>query len=132
MTIKRIGLTVIRDGKALLVKEKDWNFIGFAGGSIESDEDDIQCLKREVKEEFGVGVKESSVKYFDTFEGDAAGKDAGKKVEIKLFLMEFDEEPKETEEVEDIYWFGKDDNLSGLDKLDKLIFKSLIEKGLVK
>ncbi len=131
--IPKIGLTVIRDGRALLVKEKGWNFVGFAGGSIESGEDDSGCLKREVQEEFGVNLKEGSVKYFGIFEGDAAGEeDIGKRVKMKMFIVEFDDEPKKTEEVEEIYWLGKDDDLEELDKLDKSIFESLIKSSLVK
>ena len=131
--IPRIGLTVIKDGRALLVREKGWNFVGFAGGGIESGEDNIQCLEREVKEEFGVGIKKDSIKYFGTFEGDAAGEeDAGKIVEMKMFIAKFDKEPKKTEEIEKIFWLGKDDDLREVDKLDKLIFKALIKSGLVK
>jgi 8-oxo-dGTP diphosphatase len=131
--IPKIGLTVIRNGKALLVKERDWNFIGFAGGTRKPEEDDMRCLKREVKEEFGIQLKEGSVKYFGTFEDEAAGKDdIGKRVEIKLFLVEFDKEPNKTKEIEEIFWLGKDDDLIELGKVDKLIMESLIEKGLVK
>lgn len=44
------------DGKVLLVHSKKYGYLKFPGGGIESGEDHVQALCREVREETGLEV----------------------------------------------------------------------------
>jgi 8-oxo-dGTP pyrophosphatase MutT (NUDIX family) len=128
--ISKVGLTSIRDGKALLVRESDWNFIGFAGGSKKPGEDDIQCLERESLEEFELTLR--GAKYLSTFCGES--EENREKMEMRMYIVEFAGEPKATKEIEEIYWLGKDDYsaIEKLGKIDRSIIEYLIRKSLIK
>ena len=52
-----VGLLIIKNKKVLMVKEYDKDFYVLPGGRMEKGERPIDALKRELKEELGVGVK---------------------------------------------------------------------------
>jgi 8-oxo-dGTP pyrophosphatase MutT (NUDIX family) len=52
---KAVGLLFIKNNEILLVREKD-DFWKLPGGKPESRESDIECLKREIKEELDTDV----------------------------------------------------------------------------
>lgn len=54
---KSCGCIIIKDGKVLLVYEKNRNFWGFPKGHMEEGENEIQTALREVKEEVGLEVE---------------------------------------------------------------------------
>lgn len=56
----------------------------FLGGKPEGQESDIECVKREVKEEIDVNVIEGSIKYSSSFENIAYNK-KNTKVNIRLY-----------------------------------------------
>ena len=53
---KSCGCIIIKNGKVLLVYEKNRNFWGFPKGHVEKGETEIETALREVKEEVGLDV----------------------------------------------------------------------------
>ena len=53
---KSCGCIIIKNGKVLLVYEKNRNFWGFPKGHVENGETEIETALREVKEEVGLDV----------------------------------------------------------------------------
>lgn len=53
---KSCGCIIIKNGKVLLVYEKNRNFWGFPKGHMEDGENEVQTALREVKEEVGLDV----------------------------------------------------------------------------
>ncbi len=84
-------------GQEIFVGKNKWE-IHDAGGTVEKGEADIECLRRELKEEFGVDL--ASYKYLDTFE-DPAALDPTKMVVMKVYLVEIRGEPKAQSEVDE-------------------------------
>lgn len=54
---KSCGCIIIKNGKVLLVYEKNRNFWGFPKGHVENGETEIETALREVKEEVGLDVE---------------------------------------------------------------------------
>lgn len=55
---------IIKENKVAMVYSHKYDYFKFPGGGIESDEDKLAALKREILEETGLTVLESSVKEF--------------------------------------------------------------------
>lgn len=87
--IDKVALINILDKKVLVALSKFKLKLYLPGGKRESDESDIECLKREIKEELNVDIKENSVRYFGIFEAPADGKDAGIMVRMKCYFADY-------------------------------------------
>ena len=75
--IYKAALAVFKDKKMLQVRtNKESDVFYTLGGKIEEGESDLECLKREVKEEIDCEIEESSIKFLSEFEDVAHGKDA--------------------------------------------------------
>lgn len=132
MKISKVGAAVIKDGKVLVVKESGWEKYGFPGGTIKPNENDVACLVREVKEELNANIKMDSLKYLGTYE-DMAMNEPDKIIQIKLYALELENNPEKTSEIEDMFWFSKDDNFEILGPIDKnYLVPVLIDNNLVK
>ena len=129
--IHKVGAAIIRDNKVLVVKERGWKKYGIPGGTLKSNEKGIDCLTREIKEELNVNVKTDSLKYLGTFE-DIAMNEPNKIIHIKLYKIEVEKDPIKTPEIEDMFWFGKNDDWNKLGPIDKnYILPVLVKRGLV-
>ena len=103
--IQKIALAVFKDKKMLQVRTHKQKEVFFTlGGKIEEGESEIECLKREVKEEVGCEVVESSLKYLTTFQDIAHGKE-GEMVNIKVYEGKLIGDPKPQSEIVEIGWF---------------------------
>jgi 8-oxo-dGTP diphosphatase len=130
--IYKIGAAIIKNDKILVVKEAGWEKYGLPGGTIKKNEEVFDCLEREIKEELNADVKRDSLEYLGVFE-DAAMNEPDTLVQIKVYRAELESGPSKTSEVEDMFWFGKDDDFEKLGPIDKnKILPALIKKGLIK
>lgn len=128
----KVGLAIVKNKKVLTTREIDSaGFYFLPGGRIEGGETDIQALEREILEELGVQIKRESIKYLDVFE-DVTTTDPNARVSIKLFIGDVIGEPSPSNEIEEIGWFGRDDDWSKLGIIDRnKIFPALKERELI-
>lgn len=107
----KIGLLILNDDKTkFLVCEKD-NFTSdfiMPGGQLEKNEDEVECLAREILEEMSVKLDRKNLKYIDEYVDVAAG-DPTKDVSIKLYVGHVLGDPKPSSEIKKFHWIGKDD-----------------------
>jgi 8-oxo-dGTP pyrophosphatase MutT (NUDIX family) len=107
----KIGLLLLsEDETKFLVCEKNnftTDFI-MPGGKIERGESDIECLKRELKEELQVQIDDASLKFLGEYIDVAAG-DPTKDVSIKLYQGKITGTPKPSQEITGIQWLGRED-----------------------
>ena len=123
--------TLIQIEKILstLSKGKDTYYI--PGGKRIEGETDNETLIRECKEELTIDIIESSIKYYGTFEAQAHGKAEGILVKMTCYMADFNGEIKADSEIQEIRWLTYND-LDKISPVDKLIFKDLYDKNLLK
>lgn len=129
--IDKIAFIYLKDGKILstLSKGKDTYYI--PGGKREGTESDEETLLRECKEELTIDIIKDSIKYYGTFEAQAHGKAEGILVRMTCYMASFEGELKPSSEIQEIRWLDYN-NLDIISPVDKLIFKDLYEKKLIK
>lgn len=129
--IDKIAFIYLKDKKILstLSKGKDTYYI--SGGKREGEEKDEETLIRECKEELTIDIIKDTIKYYGTFEAQAHGKSEGILVKMTCYMADFKGEIKASSEIQEIRWLDYS-NLDIISPVDKLIFKDLYEKDLIK
>lgn len=130
--INKVALAVFKDKKLLQVRSHKQNEVFFTlGGKIEKGESEIDCLKREVKEEIDCEVDESSLKFLHEFEDVAHGKDKAL-VNISMYEGKLIGEPQPTSEVVEIGYFDSTSDKKHLSEIaQRRIFPWLKNNGYV-
>lgn len=129
--INKIGLVIIQDKKVLLVRKKNTDKLIIPGGKIRPNEEYSVNLRREIQEELSTGINLKSLKYLDYFE-EKAEFESNHLLKMHLYQGELMAEPLASSEIEEIVWFGKNDDFSKLSNvLKKLIIPYLINKKLI-
>ncbi len=133
----KIGLLIVLNDRILLCRKKDYTSkLILPGGKIEAGEDDITCLKREIKEELGsdneiIGVPSYVGTYIDKASSDDPKEN--KFVRIKLYQGNIKHEARPTSEIKEIIWFTQDSEWNDLSPILKnKIFPDLIKRGILK
>jgi len=129
--IDKIAFLYLKDGKILstLSKGKDTYYI--PGGKREGMEKDEETLIRECKEELTIDIRKDTIEYYGTFEAQAHGKSEGVLVKMTCYMAEFEGKIQASSEIQEIRWLDYS-NLDIISPVDKLIFKDLHEKGILK
>jgi len=129
--IDKIAFIYLKDGKILstLSKGKDTYYI--PGGKREGLEKDAEALIRECKEELTIDIIKDTIKYYGTFEAQAHGKSEGVLVKMTCYMADFEGEIEASSEIQKIRWLDYS-NLDIISPVDKLIFKDLYDKELIK
>lgn len=105
MTIRKVALAYIKDRKVIMVRSAQNPEVFYTlGGKIESGETEIECLRREVKEEIDVGIATTTLKFLREFEGVAHGKE-NTMVNIRLYYGEIVGKPKASNEIAEVRYF---------------------------
>lgn len=131
-TIRKVALAVFKEKKMLQVRSKKHPEVFFTlGGKLEKGETEIEGLKREVKEEVGCEIEESSLKFLHEFEDIAHGKD-GASVNIRMYEGKLIGEPEASSEIAEIGYFDTNSGKKHLSTIaQRTIFPWLKKHGLI-
>ena len=103
--IRKTALAVFKDKKMLMVRTHRNDEVFYTlGGTIEQDEDGIDCLHREVKEEVDAEIQDGTIKFLREFEAPAHGR-VNTIVNIRLYAGELRGEPTPSSEIVEIQYF---------------------------
>ncbi|MDP2720973.1 MAG: NUDIX domain-containing protein, partial [bacterium] len=103
--IEMVGFLVFKDRKFLMVRShKNEEVFYLLGGKLDKGESDIDCIKREVKEEVDCDVDDSSIEYLNEFQDVAHGKE-NTLLRVRIYKGNLFGEPKPSSEIADIGWF---------------------------
>lgn len=130
--IHKVALAVFKDKKLLQVRTGKQNRVFFTlGGKLEPGESEIECLKREVKEEVGCEIDESSLKFLTEFEDMAHGKENAM-LNVRMYEGKLIGEPRPSSEVVEIGWFDSKSDKKHLSTIAKrAIFPWLKKHGYI-
>ena len=129
--INKVALAVFKEKQMLQVRTSKQEEVFYTlGGKYEEGESDIECLKREVKEEIGCNIDEDSLKFLAEFE-DVAHEDQGM-LHIRMYEGELIGEPRPSSEIVEIGYFDSKSNPKNLSVIAKrTIFPWLKKKGYI-
>lgn len=105
-TRTRIGGIIIQENKLLMLLGKGYPDLWTPGGKIEEDENDEECLKRELKEEIGVELIES--KLFNEYHSESFYS-PGKFIIERTYLVKIEGNIIPAMEIDSIVWLTKED-----------------------
>ena len=130
--IYKVALAVFNKKKILQVRTKRLDKVFFTlGGKIEEGESDMECLKREVREEVGCELDVSSLNFLQEFEDVAHGKN-GDLVNIRMYQGKLIGEPKPSSEVVEIGYFDSNSDKKNLSAIaQRTIFPCLKKRGYI-
>lgn len=130
--IKKSALAVVEGNRLLLVRKSGSSDLLTPGGKIEEGESAVEALKREIVEELGCGVDESSLVSLGSFEDFTT--DGSSTVSIALYSGKLAGKPKASSEIEELVWVTAKD--SALPRLTPVIRNKilpfLVGKGMLK
>ncbi|MFH6786296.1 MULTISPECIES: NUDIX hydrolase [Methylobacterium] len=102
--IVKVGLALLRDQEILLVRKKGSFYFILPGGKPELGETDVVALSREIEEELGCTLDESTLRLIGSFSDVAAGL-VDTEVTVQLYTGKLIGTPKAQAEIEDLVWF---------------------------
>jgi len=132
--IHKAGLLVTHNGRILLCRKKhSTSLLILPGGKLEhaeaARETAEDCLRRECREELG-DVEIANLRFVGDYASPAAGAE-DKIVRIELFSGELRGAPEPHAEIEELVWFGPDDDVTLLaPSLRDVILLDLRRRGL--
>jgi len=104
--IDKVALISISNKKVLTALSQLKSKLYLPGGKREPNESDTDCLKREIMEELNVTIKEDSIRYFDTFEAPADGKDENVLVRMTCYFADYSGTLEASSEIVSFEWIG--------------------------
>lgn len=102
--IQKVALAVFKDKKLLMVRSKKHKVFFSLGGKIEGSESDLECLKREVREEVRCRIDESSIKFLVELNDVAHGR-KDSILNMRLYEGRLIGNPKPSSEIAEIAYF---------------------------
>lgn len=136
----KIGLLVLNENQtAFLVcepgkKYKDKRVTQYLmpGGQLE-EKSEIECLKREIKEELNCDIDEKSITYISEYV-DISAATPERDVMIKLYSGNLIGTPKPSSEIGALHWIGKNDvdNQKVSSIIKNKIIPDLVRRGILK
>lgn len=129
--IHKVALAVFQEKKMLQVRTNKQEEVFYTlGGKIKKGESDIDCIKREILEEIGCEVDESSLRYLTTFEDIAHGGQAV--LYLKMYEGQLKGVPKPKSEIVEIGYFDTNSNPKNLSIIaQRTIFPWLKKHGYI-
>lgn len=129
--IYKTALAIFKDRKMMMVREEKSAEAFFTpGGTIEKGESGIDCLHREIKEELGTTIEESSLKLLREFETPAYGR-KNTLVNIQLYEGELHGDPMPSSEIVEVAYFDTSVDRKHLTPITIQIFDWLKKEGRI-
>lgn len=133
----KIGMLILNEDKTkFLVCEKSPQHVTsdyiMPGGKLE-EENDIECLKAEIKEELNCEIEIGSLKLINEYTDVAAGR-PDRDVSIKLYSGNIIGTPTPSTEIKHIHWIGASDQTNPRVSpiIRNKILPDLISRGILK
>jgi 8-oxo-dGTP pyrophosphatase MutT (NUDIX family) len=101
------ALLIGADGRTLLVRKRGTAAFMQPGGKIESGEQPVVALARELEEELGIQIDPAQADYLGSFTASAAN-EPGFQVHCELFMVRIDDEVVPAAEIEEAVWISAD------------------------
>lgn len=108
--IEKHAAIITRGRRLLVVRKRGTATFISPGGKPEGEEDHLACLRRELREELGVGL--ASAQFFGRFARPSAFEPD--RVAILAWAVEVRGEPHPASEIEEIRWISGADVAAGL------------------
>lgn len=108
--IRAVGLVRYVDRRLLLVRADYQTAFYLPGGKIDPGETEVQALRREVREELGVGL--SGEWFLGRYLADAVGQGDGVRVELGCYTGDLDGTPEPAAEIAELAWLTRDEYLT--------------------
>lgn len=124
----KISAVIIKNNKIIVVKRQDLDEYISLGGKHEQNETAEECLERESLEELNIKVKDPH--FFGRFTDKAITDNA--LVILDAYLVQTDDLPKPTNEIEGFAWVGKNSKIKIASLLEKFLIPELAKKGLIR
>lgn len=129
--IDKIAWLHLTDGKILSTLSKGKSTFYIPGGKREGKETDRETLVREIKEELDVDIDFDTVAFFGVYEAQSDGAADGVKVKMTCYIGSYTGELKASSEIDCFEWHTTND-IDKVSTVDKIIYKDLFSKGLMK
>jgi len=100
-----VGLIVIRDRRVLLAYSNNKKCFYLPGGKVEHQEDNLQALFREIREELNCALDKTLVEYYTHITARAFGEPDGVIMEQDCYLLKGILEPKPSAEIKELRFF---------------------------
>lgn len=126
--IDKVAALIIIDKCLMMTWEESKGLFLFPGGKREPGEKDLQCLRRELKEELDVRIKKA------TYYKDYMGEYKGKAVHITCYLVELAGKPKPREKITYLAYVKTSDYDTLQDRMLPIthaVIKNLAADGLI-
>jgi len=108
--LRVVGAAVVEDGRLLLVsKHAAPDVYYLPGGKPDDGEDELACLRRELREE--LGAVPTDVTFFETVLDEAALE--GIEMRMSVYLAALDQPPLPAAEIAGLQWFESADGFTG-------------------
>ncbi len=130
--IRKVALAYFKDKKLIVGRDnKNAEVFVAIGGKVEEGESDIDCLKREVKEEIYTELDPASVKFLHEFNGPAHGKPDAV-LNIRFYEGQIIGQPKPTQEIVEIDYFDSHTDPKHLSEISRTqVFPWLKDHGYI-
>ncbi|QIS12985.1 MULTISPECIES: NUDIX hydrolase [Nocardia] len=129
--IRTAALAHVRNRRLLQARSIGKPVFYMAGGKIDAGETPELALRREVREELGVGIL--AFDRLGVFEAQAYGHAPGTQLHMTCFTAELDGDPRPSAEIAELRYFTGGE-YAGMDHVapgSMLVFRKLHELGLI-
>ncbi|MFC7343178.1 NUDIX hydrolase [Saccharopolyspora griseoalba] len=109
-TIRAVGLVHRDERGLLLVRAENQRAYYLPGGKIDPGETEVEALRREVREELGVELREP--RSFARYVTDAVGQGEGVQVDLACYTAELEGAPAPAAEIADLRYCTRADYLA--------------------